>query len=125
MSDLCLTLLCPPAVEEKLLDLLLLSPHVSVFTSAATAAHGLAANGLSQTEQVLGRSFTTQVQVIIGSTEKDALLAAIQAQLAGAGGRYWDTPVVEAGDFDRQGVGEGKSVDFGGGRSITKTQHCS
>ena len=99
MPDLCLTLLCPPAVEEKLLDLLLLSPHVSVFTSAATSAHGLAANGLSQTEQVLGRSFATQVQVIIGSAEKDALLAAIQAQLAGAGVRYWITPVTEAGDF--------------------------
>ena len=99
MSDLCLTLLCPPAVEEKLLDLLLLSPHVSVFTSAPTSAHGLAVNGLSQTEQVLGRSFATQVQVIIGSAEKDALLAAIQAQLAGAGVRYWITPVVEAGEM--------------------------
>ena len=99
MADLCLTLLCPPAVEEKLLDLLLLSPHVSVFTSAPTSAHGLAVNGLSQTEQVLGRSFATQVQVIIGSAEKDALLAAIQAQLAGAGVRYWITPVTEAGDF--------------------------
>ncbi len=99
MSDLCLTLLCPPAVEEKLLDLLLLSPHVSVFTSADTSAHGLAFNGLSQTEQVLGRSFATQVQVIIGSAEKDALLAAIQAQLAGAGLRYWITPVIEAGDI--------------------------
>jgi len=99
MSDLCLTLLCPPAVEEKLLDLLLLSPHVSVFTSAPTSAHGLAVNGLSQTEQVLGRSFATQVQVIIGSAEKDVLLAAIQAQFAGAGVRYWITPVTEAGDF--------------------------
>jgi len=99
MSDLCLTLLCPPAVEEKLLDLLLLSPHVSVFTSTATSAHGLSADGLSQTEQVLGRSFATQVQAIIGSAEKDALLAAIQAQLAGAGLRYWITPVVEAGDM--------------------------
>ena len=99
MSDLCLTLLCPPAVEEKLLDLLLLSPHVSVFTSAPTSAHGLAVNGLSQTEQVLGRSFATQVQVIIGSAEKDALLGAIQAQLAGAGVRYWITPVVEAGEM--------------------------
>jgi hypothetical protein len=99
MSDLCLTLLCPPAVEEKLLDLLLLSPHVSVFTSAPTAAHGLASNGLSQSEQVLGRSFTTQVQVIISSVDKPALLEAIQTQLAGAGLRYWITQVVDAGDI--------------------------
>ena len=42
MSELCLTLLCPPAIEEKLLDLLLLSPNATVFTSAPIAAHGLA-----------------------------------------------------------------------------------
>jgi hypothetical protein len=99
MSDLCLTLLCPPAVEEKLLDLLLMSPNASVFTSTPTAAHGMAFNALSQTEQVLGRSFATQVQVIIASADKDALLQAIKAQLAGAGLRYWITPVVEAGDI--------------------------
>ncbi len=99
MSDLCLTLLCPPAVEEKLLDLLLMSANASRFTSAPTAAHGLAFSALSQTEQVLGRSFATQVQVIIASADKVALLEAIQAQLAGAGVRYWLTPVVEAGDI--------------------------
>jgi len=97
MSDLCLTLLCPPAVEEKLLDLLLMSPNVSVFTSAPTAAHGLAFNHLNQTEQVLGRGFATQVQVIIFSADKDALLDAIKSQLSGAGLRYWITPVLDAG----------------------------
>ena len=30
MSELCLTLLCPPALEEKLLDLLLMSPEATV-----------------------------------------------------------------------------------------------
>jgi len=99
MSDLCLTLLCPPAVEEKLLDLLLMSPNTNLFTSAPTAAHGLAFNNLNQTEQVLGRGFATQVQVIIASADKDPLLAAIKAQFAGAGLRYWLTPVVEAGDI--------------------------
>ncbi len=42
MSELCLTLVCPPEVEEKLLDLLLLWPGATIFTSTATAAHGLA-----------------------------------------------------------------------------------
>ena len=99
MSDLCLTLLCPPAVEEKLLDLLLMSPHASVFTSTPTAAHGLAFNNLNQTEQVLGRGFATQVQVIIARADQLALLDAIKAQLAGAGLRYWVTPVLDAGDI--------------------------
>ena len=57
MSELCLTLLCPPAIEEKLLDLLLMSPNIAtVFTSTPTAAHGLAHENLDQTEQVLGRA---------------------------------------------------------------------
>ena len=99
MSQLCLSILCPPAVEEKLLDLLLLLPAAAVFTSAPTAAHGLAFGELNQTEQVLGRAFATQVQVIIPVADKPALLGSIQAQFEGAGLRYWITPVVEEGEI--------------------------
>ncbi|HCZ17657.1 MAG TPA: DUF3240 domain-containing protein [Candidatus Accumulibacter sp.] len=99
MPELCLTLLCSPAVEEKLLDLLLMSPNVTVFTSSATAAHGLDHENLDQMEQVLGRALATQVQVIIDAAEKATLLDTISQHLAGAGLRYWVTPVVEAGDI--------------------------
>ncbi|HQS31945.1 MAG: hypothetical protein B7X59_04625 [Polaromonas sp. 39-63-203] len=99
MSDLCLTVLCPPAVEEKLLDLLLLSPHAAVFTSTPTAAHGLGFGSLNQTEQVLGRAFATQVQVLIPDADRQALLASLHQQFAGTGLRYWITPVVEAGEI--------------------------
>ena len=99
MSELCLTLLCPPAVEEKLLDLLLLSPNTAVFTNTPTAAHGLALGSLDQTEQVLGRAFATQVQVVIRDIDKEALLGDIHEQFAGAGLRYWITPVSEAGEI--------------------------
>ncbi len=99
MSELCLTLICPPAVEEKLLDLLLLSPNATVFTSTATAAHGLAHEYLDQTEQVLGRARATEIQVIFAAADKAALLEAIRQQFAGAGLRYWVTTVVEAGEI--------------------------
>ncbi len=99
MSELCLTLVCPPAVEEKLLDLLLLSPNATVFTSTATAAHGLAHEYLDQTEQVLGRARATEIQVIFAAADKAALLEAIRQQFAGAGLRYWVTTVVEAGEI--------------------------
>lgn len=99
MSELCLTILCPPAVEEKLLDVLLLSPNASVFTSAPTAAHGLAFGSLNQSEQVLGRAFATQVQVVIRETERQPLLNDIQSQFSGAGLRYWITPVMWAGEI--------------------------
>ena len=97
MTDLCLTLLCPPAVEEKLLDSLLMLSDALVFTSTPTAAHGLAMGGLSQAEQVMGRAGATAVQVIFAAEDKETLLGELRQQLAGAGLRYWLTPVVEAG----------------------------
>lgn len=99
MTDLCLTLLCPPTAEEKLLDTLLMLSAALVFTSTPTAAHGLAMGGLSQAEQVMGRAEATQVQVILSSGDQDQLLDELRSQMAGAGLRYWLTPVVEAGDI--------------------------
>ena len=99
MSELCLTLICPPAVEEKMLDLLLLSPNVTFFTSTATAAHGMAHEDLDQTEQVLGRARATKIQVIFAAADKAALLDAISQQFSGAGLRYWVTTVAETGEI--------------------------
>lgn len=99
MSEICLTFLCPPTIEEKLLDLLIMSPHATVFTSTSTAVHGLRHGSFNQTEQVLGRAFATQVQVIFADTDKVTLLAQIRQQFAGAGLRYWVTTVVEAGEI--------------------------
>lgn len=97
MSELCLNILCPLAVEEKLLDLLLMSLNAEVFTSAPTAAHGLAFGPLSQSEQVLGRVQATQIQVVLSEADKDALLKTIRQQFAGVGLRYWITQVIESG----------------------------
>lgn len=99
MPELCLTLLCPLAIEEKLLDLLLLSPTVTFTTSRATAAHGLAHETLDQMEQVLGRARVTEVQVIFAEADKATLFDSIRQQFAGAGLRYWVTPVVESGEI--------------------------
>ena len=99
MPELCITLLCPNAVKEKLLDLLLMSPNMTVFTSTATSAHGLAHAALGQTEQVLGRAHATTIQVIFAAADKTALLEALRRQFAGAGLRYWVTPVIEAGEI--------------------------
>ena len=99
MSELCLTLLCPPAAEEKLLELLLLSHTATVFTSTATAAHGFSHENLDPAEQVMGRARATEIQVIFAAADKTALLEPIRRQFAGAGLRYWLTPVVEAGEI--------------------------
>lgn len=99
MSELCLTLLCPPQAEERLLDLLLMLPNTTVFTSTPTAAHGLAHDDMDQNEQVLGRARATEVEVIFAANDKAALLDALRQQFVGAGLRYWITPVIESGEI--------------------------
>lgn len=99
MPELCLTLLCPPAIEEKLLDLLVLLPNTTVFTSTPTAAHGKLVWSLSQSEQVMGRAHATEIKVIFAEADKTALLDAIRRQFAGSGLRYWVTTVIEAGEI--------------------------
>jgi len=97
MSDICLTLLCAPQVEEKVLDLLLVSPDIKLFTSAATAVHGLDPRQLDQAEQVLGRARATQVQAIVDAAGLPSLLGGLRGQLSGTAMRYWITPVTEMG----------------------------
>ena len=99
MPDLCLTVLCPPAFEEKLLDLLLVCPEASLFTSTPTAEHGLEFGRLDATEQVLGHSRATQIQVLLSETDKAAVLELLRGHFAGSGMRYWLTALVEAGDI--------------------------
>lgn len=99
MHEICLTLLCPSMLEEKLLDMLLISPEITMFTSSQTAAHGLSHARLNASEQVLGRAFVTQVQVLLLLKDQTAILAKIGQQFAGTGLRYWMTPVIAAGEI--------------------------
>ena len=99
MPELCLTLLCPPALEERVLDLLLMTPEIAVFTSTQAAAHGLSHARLSATEQVLGLAVMTQVQALLTLADRASVLASLKRELAGTGLHYWLTPVIEAGEF--------------------------
>lgn len=100
MPDVLLTLLLPPSLEEELLDLLLMSPDVQVFTSAATAAHGLAFGRLTANEQVLGRVDAVQLQAVVAQDRAASLLSELRRHYAGAGLRYWLTPVVAQGEIE-------------------------
>ncbi len=97
MPELCLTVLCPPSMEEKLLDMLLLFDGVSMFSSAPVAVHGLAPDGLSQAEQVMGRALASEVRLVITENVAQALRDSLETEFAGAGLRYWTTPVLASG----------------------------
>lgn len=99
MSDVLLTLLSPPGLEEALLDQMLLSAAVKVFTSAEISAHGLVFGRLSSNEQVLGRTDAIQVQAVLAQESASRLLSDLQRRYAGAGLRFWLTPVLESGEI--------------------------
>lgn len=99
MSDCCLHLLCPLAVEERVVDLLLALGEAGVFTSAPTHAHGFAHGRLNAAEQVSGRSEASLVHLVLPRAELDALLADLQRELPRSGVRYWVTEVQRQGEL--------------------------
>jgi hypothetical protein len=97
MSKFCLTLICAPEMQEKLLDTLLLQVGDEVFTSMPTFSHGTAPAGLNAMEQVLGRAQAVQVQILVTAAEQAQLLQQLGLRFPGAGLRYWVTPVLTEG----------------------------
>ncbi len=98
-DGLCLTLICPPHMEEKLLDLLLSDPGTELFTSTPTFGHGLAASRLSASEQVMGRSRAVQVNVLLDAARLNRLQERLGSVFAGTGLRWWVTPVIASGEL--------------------------
>jgi hypothetical protein len=99
MSDCCLHLLCPLAVEERVVDLLLALGESGVFTSAPTHAHGFAHGRLNAAEQVSGRSRASLIHLVLPGREIDGLLAELRRELPHSGVRYWVTEVLSQGEL--------------------------
>lgn len=97
MPDLCCSILCPPDVEDRLLDALLVAHPDHVFASAHAFAHGVSHGVMRADEQVDGRARTLLVQILLRSHEWPLLRAALCDGFAGTGLRYWTTPVHDAG----------------------------
>lgn len=100
MSKQCLSLVCDPQVEERLLDLLLEAAGDEIFTSTPTFGHGTAQGRLTSQEQVMGRSRAVQVQILVTDAELSRLLQLLREQFAGCGLRYWATPLSAEGEIE-------------------------
>ena len=91
MSDYCLSLICDPDVAEKLLDTLLASVPGQVFASTPTFSHGVPHGRLTRDEQVMGRSRSLQIQLVITEQQLTDLVAQLKREFPGAGLRFWAT----------------------------------
>ncbi len=99
MSKFCLALVCPPAIEEKLLDALLVSAGDEVFTSTPTFSHGTAHGRMANLEQVMGRSHSVKVEIIVTEGEMTRLLQTLRESFKGTGLRYWAWPLADEGEI--------------------------
>ena len=97
--ELCLVMVAPPEIEEKLLDVLLAAVGNEVFTSTPIFSHGTAQGRLSSVEQVMGRSRSVQVQIIVTEAEMATLLQLLRESFAGTGLRYWAMPLAGLGEI--------------------------
>ena len=99
MAKVCLTLICPPAAEEQLWDLLLLFSDVGIFTSNEVFGHGFHPSGLEVAEQVMGRTREVAFTLLLDSETAQTLLAELRTRLPRIGLRYWLSPVLDGGEI--------------------------
>ena len=89
MPKHCLLLVCGPDIAEKLLDALLTSVPDQVFTSTATFSHGTPHGRLSGMEQVMGRSASMQIQLIVTEEQLSQTLEMVHQKFKGTGVCFW------------------------------------
>lgn len=99
MTEVCLTLICPPAAEEQLWDVLLLTKDVGIFTSNEVFGHGFHPAGLEISEQVMGRTREVAFTLLLDSDIAQTLLSDLRARMQRIGLRYWLSPVAEGGEI--------------------------
>lgn len=99
MDKYSFSLVCAAEVEEKLLDVLLLNFGDEIFISLPTFSHGTASGRMQPLEQVLGRSHSVCVQILLTLAETDTLQQLLRAEFAGTGIRYWASPILLEGEL--------------------------
>jgi hypothetical protein len=96
----CLTVLVPETLEERVVDWLLTHPDWQVeFSVHRVAARGPLVHLALDDERVQGFAQRVELKLIIERGQLPALLAEVQSLLAGLEGGYWVLPVECFGDF--------------------------
>jgi hypothetical protein len=91
------TLNVPPALEEMVVDFLLLLEFEQGFSSMPVSAHHHENKGLSVAEQVTGRQKKIRFQMYVSGTDLARLLVNLRESFTRTGIQYWVTPILENG----------------------------
>ena len=100
MTSSKLTLSCPKAVAEQIIEYLLESSFLpDGFTTVAGSGHGADFRTASLRERVRGRIDVILVIAILPAIDVPHLLADLRANFRGAHIHYWTEPVHASGDL--------------------------
>ncbi|MGZ8223321.1 MAG: DUF3240 family protein [Methylobacter sp.] len=97
LKEYLVTLNVPSALEEAVVDCLLMLESEHGFSSFPVNSHDHRNEGMSLSEQVSGRQKRIRFQMYVPEQRLAALLDQLKREFAGSGIRYWVLPVVENG----------------------------
>lgn len=96
-TQVLLTLLAPPSIEEALVDWLLEVESSSGFSSVPARGHSSQHQGLSLLEQVSGRKQQIRFEIHLPEPEARTLINRLHTDFHNAGLHYWVVPLLEWG----------------------------
>lgn len=99
-TQVLLSLVISPDVEDAVVDWLLEQSQISGFTSLPVSGHGTSPHSMSLAEQVAGRRRQVMFQTYLEESASVALIKGLEEQFAGSGMHYWTTPVITSGHLE-------------------------
>tara|TARA_R110001583_G_C5350205_1_gene380457 strand:+ start:118 stop:423 length:306 start_codon:yes stop_codon:yes gene_type:complete len=98
-QPLLFTLISPKELKDDIVDELMSMPQITGFNLQKIKGYSKEHSSFNITEQVEGYRELFQFEVLIDSTEKEALMLALQPICQRSQLRYWFITTVENGHF--------------------------
>ncbi len=96
-SQILVSIVVAPSVEDNMVDWLLARDEVSGFTSMPVSGHGSSAHSMSLAEQVAGRQRKILFQTHLPEPQALALVEGLKREFKNCGIHYWLVPLVAGG----------------------------
>jgi len=93
-----LTIIASPAIEEELIDWLLIQPNVTGFTSQVASGHGRG-HVMNLAEQVTGRRGQITLMIQLQKQMTESIIIDLNQCFSGSGLHYWLMPLSESGSI--------------------------
>ena len=93
-----LTIIAPPAMEEVLIDWLLMQADITGFTSQTANGHG-SGHEMSLAEQVTGHRRQITFMIKLQKIKAESILTGLEQTFSGSGLHYWLVPLSKSGSI--------------------------